>query len=126
MVYNIPTMQSVHGIMMLLSWGKTNMKKTTGYILIACLLLFTLLFFNPDRESVKTTDTYTLEDFDSIVVSESTLEDLNRIAVCDQLYVTSFGGVLEYPTEDGHWIRIKIVGANAVVESIEVVETLWA
>lgn len=102
------------------------MKKTIGCILIACLLLCTLLFFNSDRESIKTTDTYTLEDFDSIVVSESTLEDLNRIAVCDRLYLTSFGGVLEYPTEDGRWIRIKIVGANSVVESVEIVETPWA
>lgn len=101
------------------------MKKAVGYILIACLVLFALLFVNSDKESIKPTDTYTLEDFDSIVVSESTLEDLNRIAVCDRLYVTSFGGVLEYPTADGHWIRIKIVGENAVVESIEVVESPW-
>ena len=51
---------------------------------------------------------YSMEDFQSLVLSESTLKDLQRIAPAETISVTSYGGVCEYPTENGGKIQVKL------------------
>lgn len=69
---------------------------------------------------------YSIDDFSEIVVSSSTIADVQVIAPINKLYVTSFGGIAEYPTKDGKWIQIRFYGADLTVEAIEVVDTMWA
>ena len=63
---------------------------------------------------------YTMADFQTITVGESTFSDVHKIAPSGSpIYVTSYGGFCEFPAENGGCIRIKFYGADQVVGSIE-------
>ena len=62
---------------------------------------------------------YQIEDFDSIVIDKSTIHDLLGIAFAEPLWMTSYGGYCDFPTEDGGYIRIKFYGGDMVVGAIE-------
>ncbi len=62
---------------------------------------------------------YTKEDFNSIIIGESTHRDVFNIAHIELLYITSYGGLCEFPTENGGYICIKFYGKDLIVGSIE-------
>lgn len=62
---------------------------------------------------------YTLDDFQSIVIGESTFQDVYDIAPPISLTTTSYGGFCEYPSADGKYIHIKFYGAEMIVGAIE-------
>lgn len=99
------------------------MKKTV----IICIMLF--VFTNTAcvqkehiSESVEANMAkyYTLEDFQSIVIGESTVDDVDKIAPMDFLQVTAEGFMYRYPMEDGRYICIKFSGEESIVSSINI------
>lgn len=65
---------------------------------------------------------YALDDFDSIVIDQSTLQDVTEIAPCNYMLATSYGGITYYPMEDGQWIAVRYIGPDLVVCEIEIVD----
>lgn len=66
-----------------------------------------------------------MEDFDFIVIGETTIKDIEEIfpsKITDLLPATSFGTVQDFPMEDGRFIEIKYMGPDMVVFSIEIVD----
>ena len=50
---------------------------------------------------------YTMEDFDFVVIGETTIKDVENIfasKITDSLPATSFGTVQDFPMEDGRFI----------------------
>ena len=66
---------------------------------------------------------YSKEDFQTIVVGESTYHDVYEIAPEGTIQVTSYGGMCKYPSKDGAYIIIKFYGSQLVVGSIDVERT---
>ena len=62
---------------------------------------------------------YTKEDFQFIVVGESTYYDVYNVVPADSMQVTSYGGFCEYPMQNGVYIRIKFYGTDLIVGAIE-------
>lgn len=65
---------------------------------------------------------YALDDFSSIIIGKSTIEDVNKIVSTRYLVAASYGGFIECPMEDGHCIRIKFYFPDFVVGDIAVSE----
>ena len=84
---------------------------------------------NTDSSQIGTTDPggvsireyYTKADFQSIIIDKSTFRDVYELVPAggSPIYVTSYGGYCEYPTESGGCIRIKFYGKDMVVSAIE-------
>lgn len=94
-----------------------KMKSWTRFMVV-CLGLIVLLS-GCGSKLKEDGDYYKKEDFQSITVGESTLEDVYKIASTEVMQVTSYGGVCEYPMEDGGYIRIKFYGKELIVGEIE-------
>ena len=63
---------------------------------------------------------YTMEDFQSLVIGTSTDWDVLVIAPGNtEAIAAGFGAIMEYPTEDGGSILIKLQGPDMVVFDIE-------
>ena len=103
------------------------MKKMKKCILLTVVCFaFVFLFSGCDSTSnannineVSMKDYYKIEDFQSIIIGESSLSDVSKIAPIQPLLVTSYGGYCEYPTENGRCIRIKFYGKDFIVGDIE-------
>ena len=63
---------------------------------------------------------YCKDDFQSIVIGESTYQDVYQIAPPDCVHLTAYGGFCEYPMQDGGCLRIKFYGSQMIVGMIEV------
>lgn len=75
---------------------------------------------NEDLQEVSMKEYYSKEDFQSIVIGESTYQDVYNIVPLESIQVTSYGGMCEYPMQDGGCIRIKFYGKELIVGMIEV------
>ena len=64
-------------------------------------------------------DYYEKEDFQSIIIGESTFQDVYKIASEGAIQITSYGGFCEYPMQNGGYIRIKFYGKDMIVGAIE-------
>lgn len=63
---------------------------------------------------------YSLEDFKTVVVEQSTFDDVCEIVTSPGvMQATSYGGFCDYPTKNGTYIRVKFYGTDLVVGSIE-------
>ena len=96
----------------------------TAMVFFLLIIIFMLPFFST-MHSEKSTSYYSIEQFSSLVLKESTVSDVEKIANIDRLYCTSFGAVAEFPTEDNRWIQIRLTGADLIVDSIQVAKTPW-
>ena len=99
----------------------------------SCWIFFVIFFFvltmfsvgcGHDRNTgdiceVSMRDYYTKEDFKSIIVGESTYQDVYNIAPIELMQVTSYGGFCEYPMQHGGYVRIKFYGQHLIVGCIE-------
>jgi len=68
---------------------------------------------------------YTMDDFDSIVVGESTLADVIALYPPEESSTTiptAVGTFSDYPMQGGGYIRIKFYGKDLIVFSIEKIE----
>ena len=68
---------------------------------------------------------YTLEDFDFVVIGETTSEAVDEKIFSKHSCIvaaTSFGAVQSYPMKDGRYITIKYLGPDMVVGSIEITD----
>ena len=65
---------------------------------------------------------YDLNDFDSIVIGESSIMDVWLIAPNNMFCVTSYGGCLEYDMKDGGRIIVEFQGPDYVVRNIRIIE----
>lgn len=63
---------------------------------------------------------YCAEDFEGIIIGQSTFCDVYKIAPTESIQATSYGGFCEYPTLDGGCIRIKFYGKEMIVGDLEV------
>lgn len=91
------------------------MKRFVCIAMAVVLLVAGFLFWWTHRR-------YEPEDFDSIVMGQSDLKDVARIAWCDEVLVTSYGGCTYYPMEDGRWIVVRYTGPEMVVWKIEIMD----
>ena len=64
-------------------------------------------------------DYYKIDDFQSIIIGESTYQDVYKITHSETMQVTSYGGFCECPTQSGGYIRIKFYGKELIVGAIE-------
>jgi len=92
--------------------------------LLTCImfLFFTMACSAEDKRDISTEPTekyFCLEDFEDIVLDETTLFDMDERYMRGEMMVTSYGGCCDYPTEDGGYIRIKFYGPEMVVGNIE-------
>lgn len=103
------------------------MKRIMNWIIIAaiCLVGMASVFgcglipsTNDGREAAMK-DHYTREDFQSIVIGESTYQDVYAIAPMEALQITSYGGFCDYPMQNGGYVRIKFYEKNLIVGDIE-------
>ena len=62
---------------------------------------------------------YKKEDFQSIVIGESTFNDVYQIAPSESINITSYGGFCEYPMQNGGYVVIKFYGEDLIVAGIE-------
>lgn len=62
---------------------------------------------------------YTMDDFKSIIIGESTFQDVYNIAPNEQMRATSYGGLYEYPMQSGGYILIKFYGSDLIVGAVE-------
>lgn len=93
---------------------------------IGCFILFLALIVgcgtgsrNYNSSEVVMSGYYSIEDFESISIGESTVKDVYNIAPAKTIQVTSYGGFVEYPSRTGGIIRIKFYGKEMIVGSIE-------
>lgn len=84
--------------------------------IIVCIFVFcsTVLFSGSKY--------YELDDFNRVIVGESSLFDVWCIAPNNWFHVTSYGGYLEYPMQDGHRILVEFYGPGQTVGAIRIVE----
>ena len=90
------------------------MKKRMLTIVLVAVFILSLSACGNNQDK-----TYSKEDFQSIIIGESTFKDVYKIAPLGTMNVTSFGGECEYPTENGGIIRVCFYGEDLVVGSIE-------
>ena len=100
-----------------------------GYSRFLCILFFILTLtalsvgctLRQDSRDIPEASmgNYSKDDFETIIVVESTYHDVYRIAPVKSLVVTSYGGYCDYPTETDGCIRIKFYGPNLIVGEIE-------
>lgn len=72
-----------------------------------------------DSTGVIMREYYTTEDFQSIIIGESTYQDICQVAYTESMQITSYGGFCEYPLKNGGCIRIKFYGESLIVGAIE-------
>lgn len=102
------------------------MKKTNSLLAAICFVLVILVAgcassLNPKPSNEGDAKSYyTMEDFESIIVGESTYADVYEIAPVDVMQVTSYGGFCEFPMQDKGYILIKFHGKELIVNSIEI------
>lgn len=72
-----------------------------------------------DLTAVSTRDYYCKEDFESIIIGESTYKDVYNIAPPESVPVASYGVLCEYPMQNGGCLRIKCCGKDLIVDAIE-------
>ena len=66
---------------------------------------------------------YSIEDFKSITIGESSIRDVLKIALpINPIQMRSYGALCEYPAENGRYIIIKGSGKDLIVFSIEEVD----
>ena len=98
-------------------------------VLVVFCFVFTVLLSGcsaklskDDLDKTSTKDHYRMEDFQTIIVGESTHQDVYKIGPTGAIQVTSYGGFCEYPMQNGGYIRIKFYGPDLVVGAIEEIE----
>lgn len=95
---------------------KINVKKAAVIAIIVCIVvLCAAILFRGSKY-------YELDDFDSIIIGESMLSDVYSVAPNNWLVVTSYGGYVEYPMEDGCRIIVEFYGPDKVVGDIRIAE----
>lgn len=62
---------------------------------------------------------YSREDFKLITIGKSNFQDVYKIASIESMQITSYGGVCDYPMQNGGYLRIKFYGEDLIVGSIE-------
>ena len=75
-----------------------------------------------DFAGVAMRDYYTIEDFQSITIGESTYQDVCQVVYTESMQITSYGGFCEYPLRNGGCIRIKFYGESLIVGAIQEIE----
>ncbi len=94
-------------------------------VIVVCLVSVVWLFgcdsnsgIN-DFADVSMMDYNKKEDFQSITIGKSTYQDVYEIASPASMQITSYGGVCEYPMQNGGYVRIKFYGKDLIVGDIE-------
>ncbi len=105
------------------------MKNAAGMFLFVFLLIIGLggCASNGENNITKEAESivnkyYDMEDFDAIKVGESTFYDVCEIVPASKIAVTSYGGLCQYPMNDGRFINIKFYGPQLTVGSITICE----
>ena len=105
------------------------MKNTIKMLLFAFLLLTCCsgCTLNSKNVAAKETESivnkcYGMEDFDAIVIGESTFYDVCAIVPTSKMLVTSYGGLCQYPMNDGRFICVEFYGPLLTVASITMCE----
>ena len=94
--------------------------------IVACMMFLVLIAAcgqqsnNRNSNERNRNEWYSQEDFQSIVIGESTYRDVYNIAPLTSMQVTSYGGFCEYPMQDGGCVRIKFYSQKLIVGMIEV------
>ena len=91
------------------------MKKSIVFILCLMLAFAGCANGNSTQPETVPPHMYTLEYFSSLVEGESDLKDINDIIATDSkmdMLATSYGGLLEFPLEDGGCIQIRMYMQN--------------
>lgn len=90
-------------------------------VCIAFVILFAGCALMPNTmvEDEVSMKKYSIEDFQSITIGESTYHEVYDIAPVESLHITSYGAFCDYPTQSGGYIRIKFYGKDLVVGAIE-------
>ena len=101
------------------------MKRINYWIIVVCLVSMVL---HSGCSSTSSTNDFTgesmrnyykKEDFQSIIIGESTYQDVHKIAPIEAMQTTSYGGFCQYPMENGGYVRIKFYGKDLIVGAVE-------
>ena len=104
------------------------MKKIYCFFVIVYFLEIAFLFtacnllYGEKKADMNIKDYYVVEDFNSIIIGESSYKDVYEIAALDSIQITSYGGFCEYPMKDGRIIRIEFTGKDLIVSNIKIVK----
>lgn len=91
-------------------------------LLVFTITTFVQKIYNEDLTEGSMKVYYNKEDFQSIVTGKSTYQDVYNVAPSETMQVTSYGGVCEYPMQDGGCIRVKFYGKELIVGMIEEID----
>ncbi len=64
---------------------------------------------------------FTMENFESLIVGESTFNDVLDIACPYKTFLSAYGFDCVYPMADGKWILVRINGDIHCVGAIEII-----
>ncbi len=99
-------------------------KLIIGLILATLIVGFLLCGFKIVKRYTK--EYYTMDDFASVTIGESTVYDVHLIAPVIKMGMTGYGGICEFPTEDGKYIVMRFGGSELVLFEIELSdESIW-
>ncbi len=88
-------------------------------IAVLCLFLLFSISACSSLEEKKTVvvkkDSYTMADFQNIIVGKSTLNDLSKEIYIGSVTQTSYGGVLQYPSESNQTIYVGLSNEDVVL-----------
>ena len=108
----------------------TMKKKYLIVFIVGCFIFMNMLVGCSSKPStnhsevVSMRDNYRIEDFESIIIGESTFKDVYETVAAESMQVTSYGGFCEYPMQDGGCIRVKFYGKDLIVGAIEEVSAI--
>jgi len=101
------------------------MKRINYWTIVVCIV--SMIWFSGCNSTSSTNnftgesmrDYYKTEDFQSIIIGESTYKDVYQIAPTESMQITSYGGFCQYPMQNGGYVRIKFYGRYLIVGAIE-------
>lgn len=103
------------------------MKRINYWTIVIVVCLVSMVWFSGcnstssknDFTGKSMRDYYEKEDFQSIIIGETTYQDVYKIAPTESMQITSYGGFCQYPMQNGGYVRIKFYGKYLIVGAIE-------
>lgn len=99
-----------------------RIKKFSRVIVIYIVLIVSFAACNsssniPDKEAEAVY--YNINDFQSLIIGESTFKDVYNIAPDFTMYAVSYGALCEYLSDAGGKIYVRLYGKELIVGEIE-------
>lgn len=99
------------------------MIKKSLIVLLLFIMIFSGVSCNHSSADIEANDShtkeyYTLDDFDFLTINQSTDQDIIDRWGSIRVAMTSFGGVSQFPMENGDYIIVYFYGSEMIVGDI--------